>query len=195
MYSTITCEYSLPFSGKLDMENPPDWSEFSFQTSSFCYEFGGNFTISEDGQLYKDTYRLVSIPEKERKEGGLPHDLPLLKEEEDGIEKMNYTGEIDFFSVLTREKLDYWIEFKALFWKGDLKEITLESLEKKDNFERVESQKKLIEEIKKFSTEGSSWWRKLYKKTVRVSFFLFKWFFAWGIRCLQRIEMWLLGVK
>ncbi|MAF24307.1 hypothetical protein CL634_01785 [bacterium] len=197
MYSSIICEHPLPFSGQLeDIGETQDWLQFEFQTLSFGYEFG-KFTISEDGQLYRDTYRLVEIPLEEKEQNKLP-DLPMMKQVEDGIERMDYTGEIDFFGLLVGKKIDSWVELKALFWKGDLKELTLENLEKKDNSRRLESQEKIHEELKKYETSKKKWWYGLsvwYKRIIRVSFFLFKWFFAWIIRCLQGLEMWLLRAK
>ena len=199
MQSSITCEYVLPFSGQLDgLEKTPDWSQFEFLTASLPYSFE-NFTISEDGYLYRDTYELVEVPQEEKKENNLP-DMPVLRREENGIEKMDYTGEIDFFGLLMNKKSDYWIEFKALFWKGDLKELTLENLEERNNSRRFETQEKIHEELKSINERKKKWWHKYklsiwYGRVIRVSFFLFKWFFAWILRCLQRLEMWLLGVK
>ena len=47
-----------------------------------------------------------------------------------GIEKIDWTGQLNFYFDFCTEEYDYWVEFKALVWKGDLKQIEVFLLEK-----------------------------------------------------------------
>ena len=84
-----------------------------------------NIMVSEDGQIYR---HLVEENYQEDDDGSLKVTVS-----ENGIERDEYTGEIIFGTLFKGKKHDYWIEFKALFWKGDLKEVELANYEKKSN--------------------------------------------------------------
>ena len=145
MYDTVLCEYELPLPDEVkELKNPPDWKKWEFQTKSIVAEdsfflggFGDTYTIEDDGQLYKE---IIEREVVEQEDGQSE-----LIEKDRGIEKQFFTGEIRFYNLHMEEKHDYWIEFLALFWKGELKEI---SLGKWENTE-IPKESKYKRELKK----------------------------------------------
>ena len=149
MFDYIFCDYPLPLpeeAKELKVEftkgvkSSIDWSKFEFQTK----DFGGlldKYTIEEDGQIYVEKIEREVIEH----ENGTAE----ITEKDMGIEKVEYTGEVVFYNLHLDEKNDYWIEFKALFWKGDLKEMELLNWEKKDNAERKEHTDDFSKKMKK----------------------------------------------
>ena len=86
------------------------------------------------------------------------------------------------------EKYDYWIEFLALFWKGDLREISLSKWEKNDNSRRIEIQKELKEAVDKaFKKKKSS----ILRRPVRFFCFLLRWTLGVLVKLTWRLERWL----
>ncbi len=126
--SKLICEHRLPIpSEKFDEEEKEffgeiKWDELEFFTSSFMYgsEFleVHTYTISEDGQFYKES-------------------------QEDGVERQDFTGEIYFGTQILGENNDYEVSFIVLFYKGELKELELDVWAKADNKERKERQEQL----------------------------------------------------
>ena len=136
-FNKVICEYSLPIPDeKLDEEGREDfkdvkWDEFEFFTSSFFdydvysadLEFP-TYTISEDGQFYKES----SL---------------------EGVELQEFTGEIFFGTQVFGKKSDYDISFVALFYKGELKELDLNRWEKESNKKRKKLEQSFIDEVAK----------------------------------------------
>jgi hypothetical protein len=189
----IRCEYELPLP-EFDIEELKDfkgvvWDELDFQTYPVNPADGAigidEYTISEDGQIYKKTFEreLVNV------DGFVD-----LKEKETGIEKQDYTGEIVFFTNHLGKKNDYYIEFKALFWKGDLKEMKLGKWAEEDSSARKKQEKKLERSINKVKKIRSSWWGKIYliyRSVVRGILGIFKWILALIIKLLWKMERWI----
>ena len=149
MFDYIFCDYTLPLPEeakqlKTDFSKgvkaPIDWSKFEFQTKNFDGLLD-KYTIEEDGQIYVEKMNRELV---EHENGEIE-----MIEKDTGIEKVEYTGEIVFYNMHLDEKDDYWIEFKTLFWKGDLKEIELLNWEKKDNTERKEHVEIFSKKMKK----------------------------------------------
>lgn len=170
MFDYIFCDYPLPLPEEAKelktnfakgVKAPVDWSEFEFQTK----DFGGfldKYTIEEDGQIYVEKINREVI---ELENGEMQ-----MIEKEAGIEKIEHTGEIVFYEMHLDEKDDYWIEFKALFWKGDLKEIELLNWEKKDNTERKKREKEFTQKVSKKIKQQSSLTYKvihIYNKIIK----------------------------
>jgi hypothetical protein len=185
---TVTCEYALPISGGCLAEiiDPPDWQEVDFQTDSFFTPQKGlfidNYTISEDGQLYKD---IVEREVAENKDG-----FSEIKEKNNGIEKQDYTGEINLYGIHLEEEYDFYVTFRALFWKGDLKELLLDQCDKNSNEKRKESQRKLKEQLKKIQKEEKEQNVVLsfFKNILILFLFLIRWIFGSIVRFVWRIE-------
>ena len=187
MIDTVTCEYALPISGCLtEIIDPPDWQEVDFQTDSFFSPQKGlfidDYTISEDGQLYKE------IVEREVTETESGFDE--IKEKNKGIEKQDYTGEINLYGIHLEEEYDFYVTFKALFWKGDLKELLLDQCDKNDNSKRKESQLKLKEQMKEMQKEKKEQSVVLsFLKNILILFlFLIRWVFGGIVRFVWKIE-------
>ena len=146
MFDYITCDYPLPLPKEAEeLKSSPNWSEMQFQTKSIgdgdlfdVDSFMESYSIEEDGQIYK------SITKREWLEPEGPW-----VEKDDGIEKIEHTGEIVFNNFHPEEKYDYWIEFSALFWKGNLKEIKLNEWKKEDNSRRLKASEELTTEMKR----------------------------------------------
>ena len=163
MFDYVYCEYPLPlpeeakdfkdWNGfKKGVITPLDWEKFEFQSRDFG-RLLEKYTIEEDGQIYKE------IIERELVEDG-KGDVTMV-ERNGGIEKVTHTGEVYFYGMHMEEEYDYWIEFKALFWKGDLKEIHLEAWEKEDNKKRIQSQEKIFKKLKEAQKKQFHWLQKL----------------------------------
>jgi hypothetical protein len=170
MFDYIKCDYPLPFPEEiLKLKPQPDWKEVEFQTKSL-HNTLNVYTIEEDGQIYKE---LIDREVTSDEMGTL-----ILDETPQGIEKVDHTGEIDFYTVHADEGYDYWMEFSALFWKGDLKELDLKEFKKEDNAGRLEVQAQMETELKerdKKAKQNKGFFRRNFIKLVRVSMFLIRW--------------------
>jgi len=190
MFDTVICEYPLPLPEEAEgLESPPDWGKIEFQTKSigdggdFWGGFMDSYTIEEDGQIYKDVL--------EREWGTDEEGRPLISEKSNGIEKVDYTGEIVLYAAHMEKKYDYWIEFRVLFWKGDLKEIDLNKWEKTDNSKRRESNKKLLVVAEGQRKRRSSKWHKageFIKEPIRLFFYIIKFLIGVIIRLIWWLE-------
>jgi hypothetical protein len=154
---TIICEHELSIpTDELEQDDEllfglVRWDELEFYCFSNGVEYEEafldvtepeKFTISEDGLLYKHI-----IKEKHSEEDGE------LKVEyiEDGIEREEFTGEVVFGTLFQGKKHDYWIEFQALLWKGEAKEIDLTRYEKNSNAPRLEAKERIMQAVKEMS--------------------------------------------
>ena len=190
MNSIILCEYPLSLPREnLDEEDVEtfdliQWDEHEFQSFSFfnlgLFGHTEKYTISEDGQLYK---HIINSELFRDESGGVQ-----IRETETGIERQDFTGEIIFHTLFMGEKHDYWFEFKSLFWKGDMKELELDSHDKHSNEKRLEVQKKYTEEVKLMSVASRKqrWWSYL------LCFFIFpfKIIFSFMLGLILRFEIW-----
>lgn len=147
--SNIICEYPLPLeeitSGEEDGDfNGIQWDELAFDTFSFFDENEfqrSSYLISEDGLFYEHTFVL----ELDRDE----NDKLVHKEVDAGLTRQDFTGQVAFGTEIFGKDYDYEIIFEALFFKGDLKELNLESFERKDNSARKELSKKMYKKLEK----------------------------------------------
>jgi hypothetical protein len=188
MFDNIICEYKLPLpelSGdEVEELEEVKWDEESFQTTSFDGELI-TYDISSDGQLYEHKVSREWVKDDESPIG------IRLEETDDGIEKKDYSGEIIFYSLIPCKKNDYWFEFKALFWKGDLKEIELLEHKKEDNKNRVEAQAKLEEGLVKLEKRRNKWWfsfYRVYRFIFGFTFSLIRRILEWELRALYWVE-------
>ena len=187
MYDTVLCEYELPLPDEVkELKNPPDWKKWEFQTKSIVAEdsfflggFGDTYTIEDDGQLYKE---IIEREVVEQEDGQSE-----LIEKDRGIEKQFFTGEIRFYNLHMEEKHDYWIEFLALFWKGELKEISLGEWEKHGNTQRIEVQERVKEAVKKASQKKEP---SFLGKFVRLVCYMCRWVLNLFTSLTWKIERW-----
>tara|TARA_Y100000310_G_C20668991_1_gene809203 strand:+ start:853 stop:1422 length:570 start_codon:yes stop_codon:yes gene_type:complete len=186
MIDFIRCDYPLPFPEEAEeLKDPPIWSEFEFQT----YSLRGNtetYTIEEDGQVYKESAETELI----ETDGG---DVEIVKKN-DGIEKVLYTGELIFSGMHMEEDKDYFFEFIALFWKGELKEINLKEWNAEDNAQRKIIQEQFSQNIKRISERKYKPWFPLYKAYYYVVSFILgltRYFLGLALRFSLKLERWI----
>ena len=111
-----------------------------------------------------------------------------------GIEKLSYTGEFLFYGLIMGEKNDFWLEFKVLFWKGDLKEINLESWNEEDNTERVALKKVFTKALEKHKRRSKKYWFKIntvYTRFMRSIFDCTRWLLGGLIKVTWKLEKWI----
>ena len=184
MFDYLKCEYPLPLTDEIKEQFPDEnWAEINFQTKSLdCYL--ENYTIEDDGQIYaerKDRF----IDEKGQ-----------MQEKELGIEKIDWTGQLNFYFDFCTEEYDYWVEFKALVWKGDLKQIEVFDFHKKDSKARLETHEKFKEAAEKTRIKQSKWWWKSFKfwcALVRLPLFVLRWVLGLIVKFTWKLERWLTG--
>lgn len=192
----VLCDYPLPLSeDQREKVNVEDWSKVEFTTYSFAQVIPSDdeplpyfqtYTIESDGQIYKTNSRVEYVEE----DGFIKPEV-----REDGIEKVEFTGEIIFASVLTEKDADYYLEFSALVWKGELKELNLRKYEEENNEERLKAEKALKEVVgKSLENKRSLWGKKtnpiiaFYRKCVRFLCSIFRTAFLLLVKLLWKIE-------
>jgi len=187
MFDFVQCEYPLPLGDHpKELKSAPDWEEFEFQTKDLESVLN-NYVISEDGQLYVEEAQFELSLETDKWH-------PFSKKEVTGIEKLDFTGEINIYGIHLDDEHDFWIELKALFWKGDLKELGLERWSKEDNTERVAFKKELDKKIKELETDSKKSWYKgkhVYTSVVRSIFHLIRRLLATIAKVTWKIEKWI----
>ena len=180
LFDYVKSEYKLPLPEEVREDLcDTDWEEVEFQTKSFDWPALDVYEISEDGSIYMETYNRTG-------EG-------LLDRTRTGIEKIDYTGELIFYIDLMSKEWDYWIEFKALFFKGDLKEIELHELEKKNPEERLEMEKLIKDNLSKFVEQKNSRWHKalsIAMLPVRLLLATIKWLLGLAVKLVWKAERW-----
>jgi hypothetical protein len=195
MFDYVVCDYKLPLSETelSQLKTKVDWENMEFQTKSFVeWSSLEHFSIEEDGQLYK---KVVEYEENDDREvdGDFPF-TPPLKAVERGIERVDYTGEISFYNMIIDEDEDFWVEFKALFWKGDLKEIHLEDFKKEDNSARVEFSEQMQAKIDSMKNLEKKWWYSIYRIWaffVKLFLGVIRYLVGWIAKICWKLERWL----
>jgi len=186
MVDNVICEYALPIQDvESRMESPPNWLEFEYQTDSFRKQafWIDDYSIEDDGIIYKKVVRRELI---ETEDG-----FSEIQEVEDGIERVDYTGELDLFGLHMEKDYDFEIEIKLLYYKGEMKEVASVDHKKTDNAKRKES----IEAIKNFSSgvedKKNKWWHpiaKIYNGVIGIFSFIIKYFFGLIIKWCWIVE-------
>jgi len=190
MFDTVTCQYPLPFPEEANqLAAAPDWETVEFQTKSFdC--FLDIYSIEEDGQIYKE---VVDRDLARSEEGAL-----IINETQKGIEKVEFTGEVVFYAMHLEPDFDYWVEFKALFWKGDLKEMELSKWERQDNAQRTQVLDDFNKQALQRKEDKQKWWysaRETYFKIIKLIMFSIRWPIGLIANLTWKMEGWLLRKK
>ena len=195
MINSLICEYKLPLPSLVTEDSCGDfkdvvWDEYVFYTSSFFdiedMNFPSIYTITEDGQFYKETIETEIKTDKNGKS--------YTKEKSKGIEKQEFTGLIYFGSEILGKDNDYSIDFKALFYKGDLKELGLEECKEHDNKKRKAAMAEISEHFKKEANRQNSLAYLILLPFRRVAFFvisMIKWVMFKVFHLLLKIESWI----
>ena len=126
----IVCEHPLPLPEKEEELKSMDWEDFHFVCDKIgsCTDDMYEYQIADNGFIYK--------------------------KEENGISQQELTCEIKFFGIRSGEKCDYSLEFSSLFFKGELKELSLTEI-KRLTSEEVEDYEKFKAESEEFNLSKS----------------------------------------
>ena len=186
MFDGIICEYKLPLPEDLGELSEISWNEFEFQTKSLENTLD-KYTIEDDGQIYREKTKEKFIDDPVHAHGGY------IEITEDGIEKSYFTGELIFHTLIPQEEHDYYIEFKALFWKGDLKEIERIEWDEKDNSHRKEEEKRHEDLHKKVTQKlkEQTLFKKIKKRCIYSITYCLRWLLGFLVKFTWKLERWL----
>ena len=191
----IACEKELPIPfDRMEEDDLPkmeciDWQEYKFKTDYFSKNKGpedslldeSTYSISEDGLLWKEIIKTTMVVNKDGEMEQSQFD--------DGVERQDVTGEIFLQDLFMGKKYDYIMQFKAVFFKGDLMELSLADWEKIENTERKAIQDKISSEIKRLEEReyraNNSFFYKIFYYFITILLKLL----AWEARVVFRISM------
>lgn len=186
LFDFIRSDYLLPSPKVFPAGADFDLTKVNFHTYSFPFPGMHEYEIIDDGQLYKwETNKEI----KQTKFG-----LEIKDEGGRSLSKQDFTGEVFFLGALLGEEVDLYLSYRALFWKGELKEVSLEKSEEEDNKERKSLQEKTKKKIDLFRKRQESWkgdvvtW---YIFSVRFVLSIFRWMLDLGFNFLWKLEKWL----
>lgn len=183
----VICEFPLPTEEVEErMINPPDWAEFEFQTESFNNNtfWLDSYTIEEDGTIYKK-----NVNRKIKQDAD--HDLVEIEEVDEGIERIDFTGELVLFGLHLEKDFDFTFEIKMLYYKGESKEAELLEWHKTDNSARKETQEKIGALQEKFEHRKKKWWYKfgiVFNSLIGLFFGLGRYLLGWAVKISWSIE-------
>ena len=184
MFDTLKCEYALPITDEIENKLPnQNWSEIEFQTKNFSCALD-NYLIEEDGEIY------VEKIDRYLNENGE------VQEKNFTVEKLDWTGEVEFYYNFFGDDQDYWIEFKALVWKGEIKEIELLKFKPLDNANRIQIQQHFRNlEDKEENRKNSKLWKlfKVWCYLVRLPLGLVRYICSYSSSFMWKLEKWLTG--
>ena len=176
MFDTISISDALPFNTDMK-ELGLDINNYQFQTKSLdCLM--DNYII-QGGKLFIQKYKTEQWVEGSKDTKSFLHGMGYIKREDPYLELVPYHGELYFYDYKdsVQSKWDCWLEFKAVFTNGTVDRYELVEFKKTDNTERLESQKKLLEEIKE---QESKWFNKYFFYTKPVRWFGHRvWYRGW----------------
>ena len=186
MFDYLKCEYPLETPELLAEDGDFSFENLEFQTYSFFPPSMNEYEITDDGQLYKWE---IDMFMKKNSDGFFE-----MQEDKKNLTKEDYTGELLFSALYLSKKFDYFLSYKALFWKGDLKEVNLEESSKEDNSHRREMQEALSCKVSEAQNKKYKWWFPLsefFRKTIRLITFSVRWFFGWVFKATWKIDRWI----
>jgi len=162
--SKIKCEFKLPLSKEQYSFDGINWTEQEFLTLSLL---GDSFVIEDDGQVYEEL-----IEKCYNEETGQ------VRVVNNGIKKVELTGEIRFHLLHMCDTEDLWIEFVAWMRDGEVKEIHLCEWSVHENSNRKNQEvllKNMIE--KRAESEKKMSWKiySVYSWIINQFFGLIKW--------------------
>ena len=184
LFDTVICDYELPLPEFTEDELKDitsgikewtDWSGVEWQTK----DMGGVldiYSIEDDGQIYLRPTNWL-----EDGEGVSPG--------EGELEKFEKTAEINFYQMFLGKEYDYWIEFKATTWKGELRELELAEYKKEDNADRLEMQGKMKEQIGLKGAKGKTYG--VYRYIVTLPLHIARLILGFFIGVTLKIQRWL----
>ena len=184
MFDYLKCDYALPIPEALEDDEGFLLNKLDFQTHSFFPSSLDEYEITEDGQLYQWKIKRIL----KNNSGALD-----IEEERGDLLKLDYTGEIFFHGVYLSNTKDYYMEYKTLFWKGDLKEAHLEDVKIEDSSARLEAQEKLSSYVCEVKERRGKWWFPIFnviRKLMGLINFCIRWTLGWGVKLTWKIDRW-----
>lgn len=156
-FSELTCELPLPVSVEVASILKNSLNCHTFICTGLPHsEISNIYTLSEAG-LYKEIHdsHLVQDSESLLDLRAISKNLKIEKVE-------NFTGEIYFgdIFIIDGEEYDIALEFKAIFLKGALHELTLVSETKMDSSTRKAAVEEIQKRIRPMILRQSKWWYK-----------------------------------
>jgi hypothetical protein len=185
MFDYVKCEYPLPIPDELKNSKAFKTEKLEFQTHSMAPASMNEFEITDDGQIYLWDIKKEVISGKYGLE---------IKEASRELSKQDYSGEILISAMHMSKKYDYWIQYKILLWKGDVKEAHLEECIKEDNSGRLKIKNQFDEFVSKQTKRQNKWWYKVYMvyvRCIRGLMFFIRWVLGWQLKLTWKLERWL----
>jgi len=179
MFDDISVAESLPYSDEM-IALGLNTNDRSFQTKDLDCVMAKYYIQSR--KLFIEKYKKENYIEGDKKSKNIFDRIGYMDRQEPYLEEVFHHGEIYFYDFIqdVDGKYDCWVEFKAVFTKGELDTIELFKFSKEDNTERKEREREWAENIKK---ENSMWYNKFIFHTrgyVRVSRFIGRLFYKLG---------------
>jgi hypothetical protein len=167
-----------------------------------------NFIVFEDADLFipddfKSKFKNInwsdqlfttfSICETSMSEYEISEDEIFLRFEDRTIEKQDITGKIEFSTVIPHEEdeIDYELVFKALYFKGELKELNFSEAFEHSQTERKANQEKIMKVIEEQEARKSQLFYKFikfYRNCVEFTFTFFRYILGSIIKFLWFIQ-------
>mgnify|MGYP001412970320 CR=1 FL=1 len=185
MFDYLKCDYPLPVPEVLRGDKKFSPNELEFQTFSFSPPSMDEYEITEDGLLYRWKVERYL----DQKTEGLK-----AREKKRELSRQDHTGEILFHSLYMTKAKDYFLEYKVLFWKGEVKEVELDNVEEEDSKVRKNAQKKLNSYVRKVQDRQKRWWFPFYKFVRNFVGFVtscIRGITGWVFRLTWKIDEWL----
>jgi len=152
MFDHILFEAELPKKGLPSEISTIDMSGVEFQTTDLSKSMD-TWSVSTAGELFFHESESSFVKDESYPMGGY------FQENHKGIKRVEETKSIHFYRVFEGKDKDYWVSYDALFRKGDLVSVDLNSVEEIDQKTRKEAQQKakeIAEEIENRVTRKSS---------------------------------------
>ena len=187
MFDYLKCEYPLPIPDLLKDDGNFCAEEAEFQTYSFAPGCLDEYEITDVGELYR--WQVERFLEKDNEGEGFK-----LKEGKREVSKVEHTGEVVFSMMHLAAERDFFIEYKALFWKGELKEINLGDCSEEDNKKRIDAQKELSSYVCKLNEQKTRWWFPLREGLaflINLVTYSTRWLLGWIIKLTWKIDRWM----
>jgi len=184
LFDYIVCEYKLPMTESLLELSKDKLQNETYQTKDLICCMS-TYKIKEDGYLWivKNEYEYKKGNPNSDSIFGQMGQMNVVKSWE---EKTEHTGEVNFYSSFIENEYenDYFVEYKALFFKGKLVELNLIKFEVKSNKERIERWNKIQKDWKAAEDFINKWYIKLWYAPWR---FFVKKSFSFYRGCLKKL--------
>jgi len=191
MYDTIVCKYPIP----LPTDPMGYVNSESFQTKDLENSLS-HYEIREDGTLWEQKHETKWIDGDPNSKNWLDR---LGRSESIGSwwDQLSFTNTIRLFDYQHHDDVDYdyLIEYKIVFVKGIVSEVTMSHFESRPNTERKRNDREFIQRMKQdkdfVQSKRYRYFYKHYKRTIRFIFNGLIKLFNWLTITVIKFERWL----